>query len=245
MRIAVCEDDSVDRSSLREAVRAAQEALSLPGEADFFPDGESMLAAVRQGRRYDLLLLDVYMEGMGGLRAAREARELLPQVQLAFITSSREFAPEAFELEALHYLVKPVEAKGVEELFRRYLGRLRQPPPQLEIRAGNRVHRFPVSLVQKIQSSRKGVDVYLKGAQQPQRVAVPLMKVEEQADPSCFLKVSRGLLVQMEYIESMDRYSCRLKDGTSALLSRKNRSEIQRKYHDFLFWNLMKEDSGY
>ena len=246
LRIAVCDDEPEQLEKVAGLLRDYGQRRSVPPWQVFpFPSGYALLDGAEEQGGFDLYLLDVLMPGLDGIQTGAKLRAQGDPGEIVYLTNSRDHAVESYGVRAFYYLVKPVEAKGVEELFRRYLGRLRQPPPQLEIRAGNRVHRFPVSLVQKIQSSRKGVDVYLKGAQQPQRVAVPLMKVEEQADPSCFLKVSRGLLVQMEYIESMDRYSCRLKDGTSALLSRKNRAEIQRKYHDFLFWNLMKEDGGY
>lgn len=54
-------------------------------------------------------------------------------------------------------------------------------------------------------------------------------------DDGTFLVVSRGYLVNMGYIQSIDREKCILEDGTEILLSRKNRGEIRQRYHDYLF----------
>ena len=96
--------------------------------------------------------------------------------------------------------------------------------------------------ITRIQSSNKGVDIYLQGRSSPQWADVSFSHVEELLDGEYFLKISRGLLVQMNYILCMEQNVCRFRDGTSSLISRREKKEIRRKYNDFLFRSMLGEE---
>lgn len=238
LQIGVCDDRSNDIGELRDAMSRVTGELSIDTRVDYYQSGEELLEAVRSGERYGLLVLDIYMSGMDGVETARRARELMPEVQLAFLTMSREFAADAFELNAIHYVIKPVTEEKLRVLFERYFERTRVPVKLFGIQAGTREYQFPLHRIEKIQSSNKGVAVYLDGESEPHRVPATFISVEQQLEGEPFLRISRGLLVNMDYILSMDRYVCRLKDGTEALVSRRERSDIRRKYYDYLFGKL-------
>lgn len=115
MRIAICDDERQEREAVAAALTAAAGELSLPLRADAYSSGEALIRAVEEGEQPDLAILDVYMEGMSGLDTARRLRELLPGVPLAFLTVSRDFAVDAFAMEALHYMIKPVTDEAAAE----------------------------------------------------------------------------------------------------------------------------------
>ena len=81
--------------------------------------GAALLEAAREDPPFDIVFLDIYMPGESGLDVARALREISPETGVAFVTTSREFAVEAFSMHALHYLVKPVTTGEVVEAFRR------------------------------------------------------------------------------------------------------------------------------
>lgn len=238
MRIGICEDIDEDRKALGLLIESIKDKLSFQADVVYFSQGRRLLEAVRRGEKFELLLLDIYLEEVGGLEIARTARTSNPEVQVAFVTASEEYAVEAFELYALHYLVKPVTREGIETLFMRYFERCRFPAHSIEIRTERRSYRFPLHSIQKIQSSNKGVEVYLQGREKPQRIPTSFMNVEKQVDTAYFLKISRGLLVHMDFIDRMEQGCCHFRDGTSTLISRKERREIRHKYNDYLFRNL-------
>ena len=158
--------------------------------------------------------------------AARRVKELAPSIQVAFTTSSREFAVEAFDLDAVYYLVKPVTEEKLRTLVERFLRRQKKPVTKLTITTPVKDYVFPLQRVVKIQSNNKGVDIYLHGEPQPQRIPLSFVRVEEQLDEERFLRISRGFIVQMDAILRLDGDVCLLKDGTSALISRRERKEI-------------------
>ena len=239
--IAICEDDGKEQQELLALVEEAQKQLRFEADMKTFRSGGELLSSMREGEKYELLILDILMDGMDGIETAREARRLQPGIYLAFITSSREYGAEAFELDAVHYLVKPVRTDSLLELLRRFFRRSGVPMKMLELRWGSKCLSVPMHQIVKVQSSNKGVDIYLQGIGRPQWAGVPFSKAEEMLDEEYFLQISRGLLVQMNYILRMEQDVCWFRDGTSSLISRREKAKIRRKYNDFLFHSMMEE----
>lgn len=74
--------------------------------------------------RIDLIFLDIEMGFFHGIDIAEELVNLYPKLEIVFITAHSEFAVEAFELDAIDYLLKPVNATRLEETIRRVQERL-------------------------------------------------------------------------------------------------------------------------
>ena len=235
MRIAVCEDDKADLHLLQKELDLLGQELPVETKIDYYTSGEALTEAVGRNVHYDLFLLDIYLDGMDGIETARAIRRMLPEMQVAFLTSARDFALDAFDLNAIHYLIKPINIEKLRELVRRFLKYQHRPEKYLENHSDTKKYTFPLAQVQKIQSSNKGVDVYLSDIRPPQRIPLSLKRVEEQLYKEYFLKISRGLIVHMSYILCMDKNVCRFRDGTSALISRGEKAAVRKKYNDYLF----------
>ena len=94
-----------------------------------FPSGEAFLFAYEEDKAYDVLLLDVKMRNISGIDLARRIREEDDRAEIVFLTSYFEFAGEGYDVDALHYLLKPVSEKELSNAFfrthRSYLVSLR------------------------------------------------------------------------------------------------------------------------
>ncbi len=192
-QIAICEDSKVDTDLLSQTLAAAANDLRIRARTDYYKNGEELILALKDGASYDLLLLDIFLEQVNGVDTARSARKYLPHVQIAFLTSSRDYALDAYDLDAIHYLMKPVDREKL------------------------------------------GVDIYLSDIAEPQRIPISFIRVEEQLASSSFLRISRGLMVRIGYIRCIDKNVCYFRDGTSALISRREKSIVRKKYNDYLF----------
>ena len=108
MRIAIIDDFLTDLEYLRSNVcRWADEyAVPLiPGPA-LFENGETFLEQFQKDR-YDIIFLDIFMEGMNGMDTARRIRECDDACRLVFTTTSAEYAVDSYEVDSSYYLVKP------------------------------------------------------------------------------------------------------------------------------------------
>ena len=242
--IAVCEDESLDREIFASLIPMVARKLQIECMPAYFSSGEELLNAVKSGRSFDLFILDVFMAGLNGIQAARELAEIAPGAAVSFVTSSRDFAVEAFELNAVHYLLKPVDEKSIEILFNRYLACLNLPNPVIEFETAQGRVLLPVKDTLKIESYKKGVAVYVRGEREPRIVRSSFISVEACLDRTVFLRIARGLTVNMDYIDHISRGICYFTDDTSALISRKEKTEVIAAYNDYLFEKMRKFGGG-
>ena len=110
LQVAICEDSQPDQSRLLQLIRESR----IAAECTLFSNGEDLCKHYTP-QKYDLLMMDIYMEGMTGVEAISRIREVDREVPVAFVTSSTEFALEGYRLSALKYLEKPVQREEVEE----------------------------------------------------------------------------------------------------------------------------------
>ncbi len=130
-RIAVLDDDT-------EELHKTEEMLSLYGEThpqneleitcfqEIKPFMEAVCGGVREEWAFDILLMDVYLPDGNGIKSARVLREKGYEGVMIFKSSSREDAIEAYSVNALHYLVKPVSQKKFDRAMDKAVEELRR-----------------------------------------------------------------------------------------------------------------------
>ena len=109
LRLAVCEDCEMQTDVILELLAIYQaKRANIFFEINSFLSGEELLESLKQGKKFDLMLLDILMPGIDGIELAQEIRESDDDVILLFITATKNFAIEAFQVYASNYIVKPV-----------------------------------------------------------------------------------------------------------------------------------------
>lgn len=195
-------------------------------------DGAS---AVREAltHRPDVLFLDVRMPGLSGLEAAAELADCWPEPApfpaLVFVTAYDEYAVRAFELEALDYLLKPVQPQrlagtvarlqtrlvaaapvaadpvdGLRRLLDQAMAHQAQAPlTVLQAGVGNEIHLVPVARVLWFEAADKYVRVMT--AEREYLVRTPLKELLPRLDPQQFWQVHRGTVVRVEAVAAVQR----------------------------------------
>jgi DNA-binding LytR/AlgR family response regulator len=211
-------------------------------ELDILPLATNGLEALRaiEDDAPGVAFLDIRMPGLTGLEVARR---IAPGTHLVFVTAYDQYALEAFEREAVDYLVKPVSderlAKCIERLKRRLetaapaagmaevLERIARALPQgagrlrwVRALKGDVVQQIPVDEVLYFQAQDKYTCVMTRGAEY--LIRTPLAEVAAQLDAEVFWQIHRGTVVNMDEVASTrrdltGRVFVRLKDGNTEL----------------------------
>ena len=114
IRALLVDDEAPARSELRYLL-AAHPEIEVVGEAASAAEALKLASAVP----YDVVFLDVEMPGLSGVEAARLVHGRPGRPQLVFVTAHEQYAIEAFAVEALDYLLKPVEPERLGQVVRR------------------------------------------------------------------------------------------------------------------------------
>ena len=113
MRICFCDDEASTRSQFERMAAAWAEQRGEAAELQLYNSAEQLLFEVGQPEAqelaFDLILLDIQMGGMDGITLARQLRAQDKRVTLAFLTAAREYVFEGYEVQAVRYLLKPMQ----------------------------------------------------------------------------------------------------------------------------------------
>ena len=107
MKIAICDDEKKASEALLEILEECPEPIE---KTDVYFSGEELLRSTEQ---YDLLFLDIDMEGIDGIETARKIRLKDKKVKIVYVTAYSEYAGKAFSVHAFGYLLKPVKKTSV------------------------------------------------------------------------------------------------------------------------------------
>lgn len=115
MRVALCDDTNSDLENLKKLLQAYSKLNNIPLDIDIYNNSRVLINNVSYFREkeYSIYFLDIIMD-KNGIDVAKELREVTPDVPIIFTTSSKEFAINAFKVQAFDYILKPVKK---EELF--------------------------------------------------------------------------------------------------------------------------------
>ena len=132
MRIAIVDDLDTERTLLKERLVRQLSQRGADAKILEFDSGEAFLAA-EKAQRFTAAFLDIYMNGLSGMDAARELRKTDADCLLVFTTTSTDHALEGFQVRAFHYLVKPFSEAELSGLLDEMLAKLPRPEPALTV----------------------------------------------------------------------------------------------------------------
>lgn len=161
LKVALCDDDLVVETQIRaflekeEAERGGDQKILLSVKRS----GEELLSDFRPGL-YDLLLLDIMMEGINGVETLSRIREFDSDLTVAFITSSKEYALDGYRLKAVRYLEKPLTRDAISELIDITFEK-KQEQPSLTVRPRGETKNVPLPDIEYISQSGHTVEIHL------------------------------------------------------------------------------------
>ncbi len=213
LNILIIDDETPARDRLRRLVEAIS-GCEVAGEA---ASAAQALELIRELKPH-VLLLDISMPGMDGMSLARVLQEGGASPGVIFCTAYQDQALEAFEQEAVDYLVKPVRAERLEkalEKARRYLGDRQDPEDEHFLRAtlGGKVILTPIHRVICLLAEDKYTTViHEKGSTVIDDSLTDLQNRFEEM----FFRIHRNALVSRKHIRGLER---KLDGHTQVLLS--------------------------
>ena len=102
LSIAVCDDEVIECCNMARKIKDILEEMKIPCIIRQFQSGGKLLQALES---FDIVFLDIIMQGLDGMKTAQIFREKAYDKMLIFVSSSREYVFEAYDVEAFQYLL--------------------------------------------------------------------------------------------------------------------------------------------
>lgn len=226
--VAICEDEPYLLEQLGKNVRHFLHAEGYRSRILLFSSGEALLDA---GQVFDILLADIRLPGKSGLEVARQLCGNRQESRLIFITAYPEYAAEAFELDAVHYIVKPVSREKLSHAMEKAL---RHVPGtdcrRVTVAMGNRTDRIPIRDILYCESLDHRILVHTQMAEYA--YFGTLEKLEKQLDAR-FFRCHKSYLVNLDYVVSKQQDSAVLSNGDRVLIARRKQREFSQRLLEY------------
>ena len=228
IRIAIVDDEKVIREQIKNLIEKKQTESII----DTYSSGEELLM---DEKCYDIVFLDIQMDGMNGIEAARALRQKTEDTVLIFITGVKEYVFDAFDVAAFHYLIKPIEENKFRTVYDRAVleaGKKKQHSMgQLFVKTRSRNVTLEQSDILYIESRAKKVEIHTRN--DIVEAYAGIGELEKQLTEN-FYRCHRGYLVNMAFISEYSSDSIVLNNGETIFLTKEKYGEFVKVYMRYL-----------
>ena len=224
LKIVLCEDNIQEQQEWYQMLRHI-----LFDREDFevkcYQDGWELIQAVEQDGEFyaDLILMDIRMPKLDGIRTAELLREKQVDAAIIFITAHSEYVFQGYEVHAYDYLMKPLTTQKLERTLQRYLGELGKNDRQ-HLVVGKRAGGGRISLkhVLYFVSDKRKIRAVLEAPHESVEFYMKMGDLEEVLRDCGFLRCHQSFLINMHKVQSWD--------GNGVHLPGQEKIPVSRRY---------------
>ena len=235
LSIAVCDDKMLDCCNMVRDIKDILEEMEITCIIRQFYNGKELLQAVEN---FDIIFLDIMMYGMNGMRTAQLLREKEFQNILVFVSSSREYVFDAYDVEAFYYLMKPVDMNKLKNILSRAVMKLAQDSQDFIIINKERQNK-KLLLKDIFYFEIKGRVVFVHSVSGIFDYYDQIGILEQNLRNRGFFRCHKSFLVNLKHVDTYNREEIALDNGEKIIIAK-------RRYEDFCkdILEFMKKNGG-
>ncbi len=231
MKICICDDDCFTVREIRGLLEPFQTEAESFNISDF-SCGEDLIEFYKSGGSFDIVFIDIEMKGMNGIEAAETIREFAPETIIIFVSSHSSYIFDAFRIEALHFLVKPIKEKEFAEVFTRAMKKYTAVNASVFLKWESVRNKISINKISYVEGYRRHLTVHT--AEGVFESVGKISEIYEILKPHGFVRVHQGFIVNMNYIKNFNTTEIELTDGSKVAVSVRKKQEALKAYDIFI-----------
>ena len=236
LQIAICEDSKTEKDKLLEIINCSQ----FQTNCTVFSCGEDFLSDFVPNK-YDLILMDIYMEGMSGIETVEKIREIDTHVPVAFITTSLDHTLESYRLSALRYIEKPYKGDDINDILELAIAQ-RNNSPSLIIKKGHLYEKLRLSRIVYLEQNARQIIIHMDDHTMVETYD-KLTGLLSQLEGQDFFHCHKSYVINLRHVAFLDQeLKCYImSDGSNVPIRRESFFKAKHYFEEFLF-DFSKED---
>lgn len=207
VHIAIVEDEDIYAEQLREYLNRYQNEKGKDIQITRFRDGDEI--AEDYSGSYDVIFMDIQMRFMDGMTTAEKIRQMDSEVVIMFITNMTEYAVRGYEVDALDYIVKPIEYFVFSRKLDRALARIKgKKHHYISIPTENGIKKLDMDDILYIEIQDHTLTYCTQNESIRARGRGVMREVEQKMLPYGFFRNNNCYLVNLKWVESVNDYQC-------------------------------------
>ena len=230
MRIAICDDNQLEVDLFKECVSGfLRRKRDYRYEINEYSAGYPLVEDVKEGKWYDVIVLDMILENENGLEIANRLRDIGYDGKIIFWTADDSHLQEAFDVGAMQYAVKGKEYGRIYRAIDEVLSQMKDETFTFKFR--RQINRLKYDEIEYVESQARVCHIFATN----NRCFVTTCKLndlEEKLSDKRFLRCHQSYLVNMDYIKDVEDDFI-MEDGTLVPIRVRGRKEILDTYYDY------------
>ena len=235
LSIAVCDDEVIECCNMAKRIKEIMEEMKMPCIIRQFQSGGELLQALES---FDIVFLDIIMQDLDGMKTAQAFRKKASDKILIFVSSSREYVFEAYDVEAFQYLLKPVDDRKLKNVLQKAI-----------VKTQSRSQEFIIASRERQKKKLFLDDIYyfeIKGrivdAHGPEGIFTyyeQIGELENKIRDKGFFRCHKSYLINLKYVDGYSRKEVVLENGEKIVIAK-------RRYDKFVqeMLKVMRKNGG-
>lgn len=220
---------------MAEKIRGTLEEMKVPCFLRQFNSGEELL---QSEENFDIVFLDIMMDGLDGMKTAKRIRKKASCRLLVFISASREYVFDAYDVEAFWYLVKPVETWKLKQVLKKAVLKTETASPDfILVNKGRQKQKIFLRDILYFEIMGRLIVIHKTGSISDYYGKISIL--EEELREKGFFRCHKSYLVHLKYVKGYNRQEAVLDNGEKIPISK-------RRYEEFCkaLLSYMKKSGG-
>ncbi len=237
LNVCICDDDPRDIAQIQAMTECfAGEHPEFPLKLQTFTSSFDLLEYLNEKGGFDLYLLDILMPHLKGVELAGRVRARNEAAEILFLTSSPEYALDAFDVAACGYLLKPVDKEKFDKVLLAAAYRLTQPQnPYLLLKTRDGMRKILFRELVMVESFNHDRVCTLTDGTKAVTADTLASLVKRLSEDPRFFSPHRAYIINMEHIAALNASNVLLSTGQRVPVARTNYAALKQAYIDYLF----------
>ena len=231
LNIAICDDEKYFRNEIRGILEKHLGAEGIVCSIDDFASGEELTDLGIEMQKYDIVFLDINMDQMDGIDAARKIREKSKDIFIVFVTAYIDYTIEGYKVDAFRYILKNnnMLEGSIEECLDSIRERMAYEVEQREFDFSEGRRTVSLERILFVESNLHRLIFHImEDSLKQYTVYKTLDEMEKEFEGKGFIRIHQSYLVNVQHVNSISRYYLILDNGTRLSIPRARYNEVQK-----------------
>ncbi len=235
MKITICDDSVKDLMRIEDLLFQYQKSHARSGfEVEKYTEPAKLMGKIQQEELADIYILDILMSETTGIDLGSQICKSPGEKVIIYITSTKDFALDAYEVHAARYLLKPVDQAEFFEAMDYALSNLevKHDPIHL-IKTKEGLVSVPYSKIEYVENVSRMLEIHLTDGTQIKSIFIRKSFEEEigsLTEDKSFMQVHKSFLINMMHVKKLDGNRVVMDSGAMVPVSKKNTANVKKAY---------------
>lgn len=231
MNIAIVEDNTLQQKIIYNICLEYFTTNKLNYDIKLFSNAENFIFSYTDNKNFDLVILDIQMKEMTGIELAKKLRNNGDNCALIFITAINDYIFEGYSVNAIDYIIKPVDKNKLFIAINRSRDYLKKSDKFLLVQKDGVTKKINENNIYVIESSGRNIIINLHDTSYTLNKSISKFELELNRD--IFVKCHRSYIVNIKYINSISKKEILLDNNTSIPISRGNYEKVNNLFINY------------